>query len=94
MKQLAIKIVLALFILGLPLLVFANVWYSYRYYELERQISDLEDQQQQLIERNKRLITGISILRSPGRIITEARKLGMEMSSEDQILLVKKANSE
>jgi cell division protein FtsL len=76
---------LVLLIAALPLLVFANVWYAFTYYELERQIAETEDLQLELIERNKRLITGISILRSPGRIMEEARALGMEMTGQERL---------
>jgi cell division protein FtsL len=75
-------------IFAIPAVLFANVWFSYRYYALNEHIADLEEQQQELIERNKRLITGITILRSPGRIIQEARELGLTMAGREQIQLV------
>lgn len=80
--------ILAVLILAMPLLIFANVWYSFKYYQLERQVDDLEARQGELIERNKRLITGISILRSPARIIQTAREMGMEMAHQDQLQIV------
>jgi cell division protein FtsL len=89
MKKRFIRWILALLVIALPLLVFANVWYAFKYYELERSIAETEDRQLELIERNKRLITGISILRSPGRIIDEARELGMEMTGQDRIDVIK-----
>ncbi len=88
MRKGIIGAILALLVLALPLLVFTNVWYAFRYYELEQTIAETEEQQLELIERNKRLITGISILRSPGRIIDEARELGMEMAPRSQIDII------
>jgi cell division protein FtsL len=52
----------------LPLAAFLNVWQVFRYRELEKSIAALEDTQQELIEKNKRLIAGISVLQSPQRL--------------------------
>jgi cell division protein FtsL len=52
----------------LPLAAFLNVWQVFRYRELEKSIAALEDRQQELIEKNKRLIAGISVLQSPQRL--------------------------
>lgn len=48
----------------------------------------MQDQQLELIERNKRLITGLSVLRSPKRIIEEARNMGMVMPETEQIIVI------
>ena len=52
----------------LPVAAFSNVWQVFRYKQLEKEISALEDRQQELIEKNKRLIAGISVLQSPQRL--------------------------
>jgi cell division protein FtsB len=52
----------------IPLLFCANVWQSFRYSSLKRQIVKLEAEQQDLLEKNKRNIAGISVLESPDRI--------------------------
>ena len=88
MKKTGLKCVLALLILALPILIFANVWFAFQSYKLEEQVNDLQDQQFELIERNKRLITGVSVLRSPSRIIEEARKLGMTTPDTEQIIVI------
>lgn len=80
--------ILGILVLALPLLVFGNVWVAFQGYELEEQVEELQALQAELVERNKRLITGISVLRSPGRIIEEARKLGMGMPEAGQIIFV------
>jgi cell division protein FtsB len=51
-----------------PALFFVNVWQSFRYSSLKREISRLEAVQQDLIEQNKRSIAGISVLEAPERI--------------------------
>lgn len=80
--------ILGVLVLALPLLVFGNVWVAFQGYELEEQVEELQALQAELVERNKRLITGISVLRSPGRIIEEARKLGMATPEAGQIIFV------
>ncbi len=54
--------------LVLPLAVFLNVWQVFRYKRLEDEIASLEDRQQELIEKNKNIIAGISVLQSPQRL--------------------------
>ncbi|MFP4066281.1 MAG: cell division protein FtsL [Spirochaetaceae bacterium] len=55
-------------ILSVPIALFVNVWQSYRYESLQRETVRLERAQEEAIERNKRLIAGIAVLRSPARI--------------------------
>lgn len=88
MSSRLLKLFIGLLVVAVPLLMFANVWRSHQYFDLENRVEALRNDQQEAVERNKRLITGISILRSPGRIITEARKLGMEMSASDQLTVI------
>jgi len=52
----------------IPVLVFLNVWQSFLYSAVKMEISRMESQQKDLLERNKRSITGISVLESPERI--------------------------
>ena len=83
-----IKLALGFMVLAVPVLVFANVWFAFRSYTLEEQVHELQNRQLELIERNKWIITGISVLRSPGRIIEEARKQGMVMPDAEQIIII------
>jgi cell division protein FtsL len=55
-------------IIVLPVALFLNVWQSFRYETLEREVGQLEEEQRDMIEENKRLIAGIAVLRSPARI--------------------------
>ena len=52
----------------IPLLFCVNVWQSFRYASMKREIARLEAVQQDLLEQNKRNIAGIAVLESPGRI--------------------------
>ncbi len=54
MKKLAVYAAVAL----IPVLFFANVWQSFRYSSLKREIARLESVQQDLLEMNKRSIAG------------------------------------
>ena len=58
----------ALLVILVPVLLFANVFQAFRYGRLEREIERLEDEQLTLIEENKRAILAISVLTSPNRV--------------------------
>lgn len=62
------KRVLVLIFLTLPVFLFLNVWQVYRYKNLENTIEHLEEEQQEWVEKNKRLIAGIAVLSSPERL--------------------------
>jgi cell division protein FtsL len=62
------KRALILIFLTLPVFLFVNVWQVYRYKNLENTIEQLEEEQQEWVEKNKRLIAGIAVLSSPERL--------------------------
>jgi cell division protein FtsL len=49
-------------------LFFLNVWQSFRYEYLKREVTALEEQQLEAFEENKRLIAGVAVLETPERI--------------------------
>ena len=51
------------------------VWQAFRYRIVETEIGLLEDQQQEWIEKNKRIIVGIEVLGAPERIDTLASEI-------------------
>ncbi|MFO8064367.1 MAG: cell division protein FtsL [Spirochaetota bacterium] len=55
-------------VIVLPVALFFNVWQSFRYEMLDQDVSQLEEEQREIVEENKRLIAGIAVLRSPARI--------------------------
>ncbi|THB68857.1 MAG: hypothetical protein D6B26_00160 [Spirochaetaceae bacterium] len=58
-----------LLLLIIPLLLFANAYQAFRFVRQEDRIARLDKEQRQLIEENKKLITEISSLMSPQRIL-------------------------
>ncbi|MDR1933650.1 MAG: septum formation initiator family protein [Spirochaetales bacterium] len=90
MKKLAIMAAVAL----VPLLFGANVWQSFRYSSLKREIARLESVQQELLEQNKRNIAGISVLESPQRIDTLGREeLGLSRPEADDFITIRPPRS-
>jgi len=76
----------ALLITGLLLL---NVWHSYRYEMLSRDVSFLEEEQNRIVEENKRTIADITSLLSPTRIRRIAsEELGMRPAATEEIYRV------
>ena len=55
-------------VLTIPLFLGLTVWQSAQYSNLERQTRYLEEDQQKLVEKNKRLIADIAILTSSERV--------------------------
>ena len=70
---------MALLVVLLPALLFANVYQAYRYSQLDHEITALESEQTRLLEENKRIILAIALLSSPDRIADIAENdLGLE----------------
>jgi len=67
------KIVLLVLACTIPAFFFMQVLQSYQYLSLEKNIRLLEEEQKGWIEKNKKLIAGISLLSTPERIDTIAR---------------------
>lgn len=79
-------VIIAIFLVLVPMLLFANVWQSYRYSHAERAIATMQLEHIALLEGNTRLIVGIAGLRSPDRIRSVARsQLGLAPLSADQV---------
>ena len=78
--------VVTLLVILVPLLLFANVYSSFQYSQLQREIQRLEREQLALIEENKRAILAISILSSPRRVGALAEdELGLERIDPDRV---------
>ena len=73
-----------------PALLFLNVWQVYRYDSIKEDIVSLEEQQREWLERNKRMIAGITVFRSPERIRTLAEEeLDLKKLENGQLLRIK-----
>ena len=66
------KIILCTLVTVVPLLFIGNVRQSFRFVRLERDMERIYTEHIQVLEENKRLVVGISSLRSPSRIRTIA----------------------
>jgi cell division protein FtsL len=87
--------VLLLLIVAVPVLLFANALQAYRYSQLEREIGRLQDQQEVLIEENKRAILAISVLSSPQRIGPLAEnELGLRRVDSAEIVRMQTGTAE
>lgn len=72
-----------------PLWVFLNVWQSYRYERLKNEVAELERQQQEWLEKNRKLETGIEALGTPDRLETIAqRDLGLKRPDPERIMRI------
>lgn len=76
-------------LLSIPTLLFLNVWQGFRYWEMERGIARLQDEQQQMFEENKLMIVNIAVASSPTRIAELAEELGLKKYDAAQRLIVK-----
>ena len=89
------KSLVGILIVLIPLLLFANVYQAFRYSQLEGEVGELESQQRELLEENKRTILAISLLTSPERIATLAEEhLGLEHIDPERLLLLKTPRGE
>ena len=61
-----------LMILASLSVVFLNTWQGFRYQEQERGVRKLEQEQQNWLEKNKKVIAALAVLSSPERIRTLA----------------------
>jgi cell division protein FtsL len=76
MKRAAIAI---LFVLLLGGLVFLGTWQGYRYGTLKRELQELEAEQRDWLEQNKKLVAALAVMGSPERIERIALKeLGLK----------------
>ncbi len=62
------KTLVFVFALAIPLLLIFDVYQAGKYAALEKEIKETESRQYELVESNKRLLSGISVLSSPDRI--------------------------
>lgn len=80
---------LCIFALSIPGLLVLKRWQSGKYEQAEREITDLEHREANLIEDNKRLITEIGELTSSSRIEQIATEdAGMTEATSDEIVRV------
>lgn len=74
-------------VLLFPALLCLNVWQSYRFQQVEEQLVQLQEQQIDLLEKNKRALAALAVYSSPSRVgalVSESLDL-KKMDSSDVI---------
>ena len=84
-----VHIMVYVFALLIPILLIVNAVQATRYTKLKDELSELEDAQAILVEKNRELISEISVLSSSDRIARIAeRDLGMHKARKEEIVRV------
>ena len=87
------KIVFLIAVFSVPLMTFLNVWQVYKYGSLMDEVVELENNQREWIDNNKRAVAGIAVLGSPARIDNIANKdLGLKKVNSDRIINIRIQN--
>jgi cell division protein FtsL len=80
------KIVFIIAACSVPVFFFVQVLTAYQYQSMEREVRTLEKEQKEWFEKNKKIIAGISVLRTPERIEKIARDdLDLKQIEPDRI---------
>jgi cell division protein FtsB len=84
------RVVLYFMTLTIPLFLGLAAWQSTRYTDLKKKIEALVTEQEEWIDSNKRLIAGIAVLSSVGRIEHIAQnQLGLTKKRPEEVLQVR-----
>lgn len=88
-RQIAKNVLTCVLAAAIPLLLAVYGIQTKRYADLSREISELEQKQERLIEQNKKLVSDISLLSSTDRIEKMATgELGMHKAETEDIVRV------
>ncbi|GMO46656.1 MAG: hypothetical protein Ta2B_28330 [Termitinemataceae bacterium] len=80
------RILLYAMVLSVPLALGATAFQSARFSSLQKDVKSLDEQQDEWVENNKRLITDISVLSSSARIEKIAKtNLGLEKKRPEEV---------
>jgi len=87
--SLKVHLLVYLFAILIPVLLIVNAIQSNRYSKLKEELVDLENGQVELVEKNRELISEISVLSSSDRIERIAiNDLGMHKANKNEIVRV------
>ncbi len=76
-------------VLAFIALFFLNTWQGYRYQELEQEVENLELEQKDWLEKNKKVIAALAVLSSPERVEALAvDKLGLKPLKPEDVIKV------
>ena len=88
-KKLFFKnVAVCLIAVSIPLFLVINSIQARRYALLEKEIAKMEQTQSAMVEDNKTLITGISVLAGADRIESLAGELGLKLAETEDIIRV------
>jgi cell division protein FtsL len=62
------RVLIIVLALTIPAMLCLRVWQVYRYQRLVSRLEELDSEQREWLERNKKLLAAIAVLRSPARI--------------------------
>ena len=83
------NVIAVLLVLMIPFFLFFAVWQGMNYSSLELEVRQLEQEQYEVIEMNRRFISGVTVLSSPGRIEKLAvENLGMRKAEAGEIMRI------
>jgi hypothetical protein len=83
------KILIFILVCSVPVLLSLEVWQVFRYRRLKQETLELEAQQKDWLEKNKKVLANISLFSSPERIEKLSREtLGLEILDGDRVLTV------
>ena len=76
-------------VLLILILLFVNIWLAYRYTQIREELLALAERQDQLLEENKRIITALTVLRSPQIVIPRAQqRYRFDLLDQERIIQV------
>lgn len=88
-KDVLKRIAILLLVMTVPLMLFFYAYQAKKYTDLNKQIVELENKQEKLIEENKKLVSDLSVLTSADRIEKFAvEELGMHKAETEDIVRI------
>jgi cell division protein FtsL len=83
------KIVALILICTIPLVLFVSSVQAYNYMKLKSETEKLEAEQKEWIEKNKKLVASIEVLKTPERIEKIVRdELGLQKIDKERVVKV------
>ena len=82
-------VLLFFFVLSVPAFLGINAWQSNKCGELKREITRLEREQVELLEKNKSVVADITELLTTAKLEDDAKRQGLRKKSPEEILLIK-----
>ncbi len=62
------KLFTGILVVLVVLMFFLNTWQGYRYEAMRRDVKKIEEEQKDWLDKNEKLIAGLALFSSPGRI--------------------------